>query len=120
ARARLDRGRPRVIFETALDPRPEIHHGENQHRPDKARQQRRYRLFLCDEEESADQDEQARTQEVRPGGAQARRLPRSKDQIAPASVRRAIPSSAITAFIGEPACWIADVRVLRLLAAFAL
>ena len=31
--------------------------GEDQHRADKAGQQRRYGIFLCDEEEPADQDE---------------------------------------------------------------
>src|SRR3569833_2925477 len=48
---------------------------------DQARQQRRYGLLLCDEEESADADREAELPQVRPGRAQARRHQGSQDQV---------------------------------------
>ena len=57
-------------------------YGEIEHGADQAHLHGGDGLFLCDEEEHARPDGQARVQEVRPGGAQARDLPRSQDQVA--------------------------------------
>ncbi|CAA9496031.1 MAG: LSU ribosomal protein L33p @ LSU ribosomal protein L33p, zinc-independent, partial [uncultured Sphingomonas sp.] len=55
--------------------------GEASHRQDQARQQRRHRILLRDEKEPAHPDGEAKLQEVRSGGAQARRLQGSEDQV---------------------------------------
>src|SRR3954470_20026132 len=65
-----------------------LRYGQVEHHPDQARQQRRDRLLLRDQEERPEHHRQARDEQVRPGRAQARRLPRSEDQVRPAAQRR--------------------------------
>src|SRR3954454_11614622 len=56
-------------------------HGQSGHHQGQARLLGGHRLLLCRQEELAHHDRQAGQEEVRPGRAQARRVPRVQDQV---------------------------------------
>src|SRR5262249_25332120 len=69
-------------FGRRLPPFSEVYeHGQSGHHQGQARVLGRHRLLLRRQEELAHHDRQAGQEEVRSGRAQARRIPRSQDQV---------------------------------------